>query len=1076
MAAEYIVQALTTMQPCPAPAHWTAERQRALKPVLLLVTFDAIEQGIVSDNFVPFEAVMRDRFNDWWSLTTHMQAHDANFQLAFFHLADEPFWTLLDGERAPVVVEQHNQLLGDFLASRVAGAKLHPSLFALAQDQQCRRTLMTDIVVSQFPVHSSAFGRLWNRLHDLHAPEEWHETVSNQDEESTLADVVETADSDVTTRSNSSHDMFVLERKDVASDTTTSQHLDVTEVATTPHEGMHERETRSNVEHAQGRVGHLSLLPPRCVGALEVVTHDWRPFPLTSAAPDRQILKTATAIGLRTLGDLWKPSLLSILALVTPLDAASLKSRGFWAATYEVARASLTEVAETTLFELLRRAVPEPSFGQEHALSHSSHPATHQRTEDNLTAGGDGPSALFFSDDDIINSLPSFGLVSHQAIIAYTPVGQRMVPTRGVILGRLPLLSLPVRAALQAIGCPLASSSLTSLLLTTRTENALQRLGAIDVMDLVYHTPEDLLGLRQFGHKAFREVLMQLRAYLEPWLSQLSLDLLAPVAPPSENVADDANNDTQPGVHALNRHAQSSNDDAAYTVPFAALARWFDESPLPALLASAGMDWRQLRLGDVLEPMTEWGAESHLLDESLCGFLQLSMVAASFVPWDMTAVRKMAFDMREGLLRLVAARLLPASSDALDSDWPRESSCDITLSELFDKLTGPALADLRPRELQALYGRLGLRDGSPATLEDAGRRLNVTRERARQIEKKALDRLATDSIKRFTLALGDLARAAVLAEGGATTIRAAADRIASWLTFGELHPEATTRLLAAWSPETGSVGKDVLVAIPYTSAMFDRAQSAIRQVLQARHGISHDDLVAEALAVGGESVVAAGRDFVAAVLRTMPDVALRGEIYQPARRGALQARIVQAMRSLGHPAHFTEIAAEYRKLFPDDAERKDNSIHAFFDRFPETFVLVGSGTFALAEWGYDPRINSVPTLVEHILEQSERPMHVDEIVERAAARYRWASNSVSAQLSTNRRIRPFGNGFFGLKDRLYGPFDSSTAYEAVFGESKEVRERLVEYTGAPCRTGQTHRCHAERGNSRRQPAAARDST
>ncbi|MGH2515957.1 MAG: sigma factor-like helix-turn-helix DNA-binding protein, partial [Ktedonobacterales bacterium] len=406
-------------------------------------------------------------------------------------------------------------------------------------------------------------------------------------------------------------------------------------------------------------------------------------------------------------------------------------------------------------------------------------------------------------------------------------------------------------------------------------------------------------------------------------------------------------------------------------------------------------------------------------------------------------MRKLAIDLREGLIRVLAARLLSVHDDSHQGDESRECSRDDTLGGLFDILTGPTMADLRPRELQVLYARLGLRDGSPATLVQVGERFSVTRERARQLEKSALDRLAADPIQHFTRALGDLVRSAVLAEGGAATIKSAADRIASWLSFGNLNQERATRLLAAWSPETIQADSDVLVASPYSREVFDRAQSAIRQVLQTRHGISRNDLVAEALVTGGDLVIAAGPAFVAAVLRTMPDVAAHGDIYQPARRGALQACIVQAMRSLGRPAHFTEIATKYRTLFLDDDKRKDNSIHAFFDRFPETFVLVGNGTFVLAEWGYDPHINSVPTLVEHILEQSERPVHVDEVIERATGRYRWKTVSISAQFSTNPRIHPFGNGFFGLKDRRYGPFDASEAYVDVYGESAKNRERLV---------------------------------
>ena len=52
-----------------------------------------------------------------------------------------------------------------------------------------------------------------------------------------------------------------------------------------------------------------------------------------------------------------------------------------------------------------------------------------------------------------------------------------------------------------------------------------------------------------------------------------------------------------------------------------------------------------------------------------------------------------------------------------------------------------ALNTLNPREKEVLVLRFGLYDEDPHTLEETGRRLHITRERARQIESKALEKL-----------------------------------------------------------------------------------------------------------------------------------------------------------------------------------------------------------------------------------------------------------------------------------------------------------------------------------------------
>ena len=61
----------------------------------------------------------------------------------------------------------------------------------------------------------------------------------------------------------------------------------------------------------------------------------------------------------------------------------------------------------------------------------------------------------------------------------------------------------------------------------------------------------------------------------------------------------------------------------------------------------------------------------------------------------------------------------------------------VMLREHIDRL----LRDLKDREKQVVILRFGLEDGHPRTLEEVGREFNVTRERIRQIEAKALRKL-----------------------------------------------------------------------------------------------------------------------------------------------------------------------------------------------------------------------------------------------------------------------------------------------------------------------------------------------
>ena len=68
---------------------------------------------------------------------------------------------------------------------------------------------------------------------------------------------------------------------------------------------------------------------------------------------------------------------------------------------------------------------------------------------------------------------------------------------------------------------------------------------------------------------------------------------------------------------------------------------------------------------------------------------------------------------------------------------PSEAAAFTLLKEELDKV----LETLTDRERKVLRLRFGLDDGRARTLEEVGREFNVTRERIRQIEAKALRKL-----------------------------------------------------------------------------------------------------------------------------------------------------------------------------------------------------------------------------------------------------------------------------------------------------------------------------------------------
>ena len=78
-----------------------------------------------------------------------------------------------------------------------------------------------------------------------------------------------------------------------------------------------------------------------------------------------------------------------------------------------------------------------------------------------------------------------------------------------------------------------------------------------------------------------------------------------------------------------------------------------------------------------------------------------------------------------------------------DLPSPDEAAAGHLLHEQIEEM----LSTLSDREREVLHFRFGLEDGHSYTLEEVGKKFNVTRERIRQIEAKALRKLRQPSKK-----------------------------------------------------------------------------------------------------------------------------------------------------------------------------------------------------------------------------------------------------------------------------------------------------------------------------------------
>ena len=82
------------------------------------------------------------------------------------------------------------------------------------------------------------------------------------------------------------------------------------------------------------------------------------------------------------------------------------------------------------------------------------------------------------------------------------------------------------------------------------------------------------------------------------------------------------------------------------------------------------------------------------------------------------------------------------------SDDDKQEPQEATIQNLLREQLSDVMSTLTDRECKVLSMRFGLEDGRPRTLEEVGREFNVTRERIRQIEAKALRKMRHPSRSR----------------------------------------------------------------------------------------------------------------------------------------------------------------------------------------------------------------------------------------------------------------------------------------------------------------------------------------
>ena len=332
------------------------------------------------------------------------------------------------------------------------------------------------------------------------------------------------------------------------------------------------------------------------------------------------------------------------------------------------------------------------------------------------------------------------------------------------------------------------------------------------------------------------------------------------------------------------------------------------------------------------------------------------------------------------------------------------------------QVTKKITSNLHDRANDVIMNRFGLNaDAERKTLEEIGKKYNITRERVRQIEEAALslikksdvykqEQAVFDELKQLISSLGSIVAEHELLPH-ISKDKATQNHIHFYLVLGDAfkrHRE-DNNFHTRWSVD---------------DEMAEKVHESLRKLYTS---LKDEDLVQET-------------EMIKKFFDNMKDVAEQYRNEEIAKRWLSMSKTISknplgewgkasspnirtrgvkdyaflVMRRHGSPMHFREVADSISKTF----NRKTHyaTCHNELIKDPR-FVLVGRGMYALAEWGYKAGI--ARDIIKDILKR-EGPMTKEQVVEKVMKERYFKKNTILVNLVNSKYFKKNKNGLYTL--------------------------------------------------------------
>ncbi|MEK9180776.1 MAG: sigma factor-like helix-turn-helix DNA-binding protein [Patescibacteria group bacterium] len=340
-----------------------------------------------------------------------------------------------------------------------------------------------------------------------------------------------------------------------------------------------------------------------------------------------------------------------------------------------------------------------------------------------------------------------------------------------------------------------------------------------------------------------------------------------------------------------------------------------------------------------------------------------------------------------------------------------------------DELVLKILGQLRDRERQIVLYRYGLADNKRHTLEAIGKKLNITRERVRQIEKESFNSLKKEEISRQMSAPLDIVRKTIGDHGGIFAQAALVDhlllsnkndrQVNSLLFLLELSEhfhffEENDIFHAAW--HLADFDMDKLQGFYRDSRQIFEKSGAPLDLAKLKDEFKATPIFAE------------NREyFEDRVIENLLKVIKHFKSNPFGEYGLHDWRVINPkdvgdksyliLRYQNKPLHYTKITELINQYRFDARTAYKETVHNELI-MDDRFVLVGRGIYALTDWGYKKGL--VADVIKEILAKNAEPMERDKIIDEVSKQRIVRRNTILVGLANKKLFRKVGNNKYTL--------------------------------------------------------------